>query len=183
MMRYGIPADAKLILTVGRLAREKNLHLALEGVAYLNDPSAHLLIVGDGPSRDDLQRASQRLGIAARTHFTRELPRASLPDIYASADVFVFTSLTETQGLVLIEALASGILVVAVDAPQTREVLGEAGILAEAEPLSVAAALRLALAGDPHAATLGRRVAARYDVTELAGRVLDVYASLLPKAS
>jgi 1,2-diacylglycerol 3-alpha-glucosyltransferase len=177
--RYGVGRDGEMILCVGRLAREKNLDLTLRAFAALEVPRARLVLVGDGPEREHLEHLAAALGIAARTHFTGELPRSMLPDAYASADLFLFTSRTETQGLVLVEALAAGLPIVAVDAPQTRDVLGTSGRFTPPDPLALAAAVAAVLP-DASSGRDGRRSAARrFDRPEAGASVLDLYRELI----
>jgi glycosyltransferase involved in cell wall biosynthesis len=119
------PVDAKILLYVGRLAAEKGLqHLrgALDAL-----PNVHLAIVGDGPYRPELERTFAGSQIV----FMGYLHGDDLSTAYASADGFVFPSTTETLGLVLFEAMASGLPIMAADSPPTREALenGEAGII------------------------------------------------------
>jgi glycosyltransferase involved in cell wall biosynthesis len=179
--RLGVRGDAKMVLSVGRLGREKNLELALETFARLDAASAQLVIVGDGAHREALEREAARLGVAGRTTFARELPREALPDVYASADAFLFTSSSETQGLVLVEALAADVPIVAVDTPATRDVLGGAGWIVEPEARALAAALAAALDGPRLKGRSARteRAVQRFGEEAMAGRVLAVYASLL----
>ncbi len=177
--RLGVAPHERMILSVGRLAREKNLELALAAFARLGDFSARLVVVGDGPERESLERLAMRLGIAGRTTFAREFARESLPDAYRSADALIFTSRSETQGLVLVEALASGLPIVAVDAPQTRDVLGGAGIVAPADPVALAEALRAALGRPAGAGEVPPHVIERFAEGATAERVLAVYADLL----
>ncbi|MBD5606671.1 MAG: glycosyltransferase [Candidatus Eremiobacteraeota bacterium] len=180
--RFGIARDEKMIVTVGRLGREKNVELALEAFASLADVRATFVIVGDGPHRESLERSAQQLGVADRTVFAREFPREALPDAYASSDAFVFASASETQGLVLVEALAAGASIVAVDTPQTRDVLGGAGRIARADATSIAEALRAVLAG-PSNADAAKSVARRFERRDLGERVIDLYRSLIPAAA
>lgn len=106
-------------LYVGRLAEEKGLH-RLEALA-LSAEDIQLKLVGDGPARRQLmQRFADSTVI-----FAGELFGEELADAYADADVFVFPSTTETLGLVLLEALASGLPVIAPDTPVSREILGD----------------------------------------------------------
>jgi glycosyltransferase involved in cell wall biosynthesis len=117
--------NQKLLLYVGRLAKEKgieNLRPCLERL-----PDVHLAIVGDGPYRTTLESIFE----GTNTVFTGYLFGEDLAQAYASADGFVFTSTTETLGLVLYEAMASGLPVMAADSPATREVLehGKAGFM------------------------------------------------------
>jgi len=123
----GLGPGDRMVLSVGRLAREKNVELALEAFARLADRAARLVLIGDGPERLALERVAAGLGIGRQTIFAGEFVRDALPDIYASSDALLFTSSSETQGLVLVEALAAGAAIVAVDTPATRDVLGESG--------------------------------------------------------
>ncbi len=178
--RCGVAPHERFVLSVGRLGREKNLDLALESFAYLDDPLARFVIVGEGTHRAALERASDRLGIAARVRFVGEFARADLPDVYASADAFLFTSRSETQGLVLVEALASGIPIVAVETPQTAEVLGTSSPLVASDAREIAAALRTALLqGAVGREARGRSTAERFDSARLGSAVIALYDSLL----
>jgi len=177
--RYGVGSDGEMILCVGRLAREKNLDLTLQTFAALDAPRARLVMVGDGPEREHLEHLAAKLGISGRTHFTGELPRSMLPDAYASADLFLFTSSTETQGLVLVEALAAGLPIVAVDAPQTRDVLGQDGRLAPADPRALSAAVAAVLPEATAGRDARRAAARRYDRPAAGASVLELYRELL----
>jgi glycosyltransferase involved in cell wall biosynthesis len=181
--RLGVGAAEKMVLSVGRLGREKNIELAIEAFSHLDDPSARLVIVGDGPHRETLERFAARSGAAARITFAREFSRAELPDVYACADALLFTSSSETQGLVLVEALAAGVAVIAVDTPQTREVLGGAGYVVESDAHAIAATLERVLR---FGAFEGRRraaVAGRYDATLLGDRTIALYRSLIESSA
>ncbi|MDQ2909042.1 MAG: glycosyltransferase, partial [Candidatus Eremiobacteraeota bacterium] len=139
--RLGVAPHERMVLAVGRLEREKNFELALETFARAGISEARLVLVGDGTHRAALERFAAQAGIAASVTFAREFARDDLPDAYASADAFLFTSRSETQGLVLVEALAAGVPIVALDTPQTRDVLGGAGTLVEGNAAACAAAL------------------------------------------
>ncbi len=178
--RFGIGPGEKMILTVGRLGREKNVESALAAFAQLGDSRARFVIVGDGPHRASLERSAERFGVASRTVFAGEFSRDALPDVYASADAFVFASRSETQGLVLAEALAAGTPIVAIDTAQTRDVLGSASRIVADDPAAVAAGLRDALDGRAAPAPSTAAVALRFDRDVLGARVIDLYRSLLP---
>ncbi|HEX5117564.1 MAG TPA: glycosyltransferase family 1 protein [Pseudonocardiaceae bacterium] len=111
------PGRPPVALYVGRLAAEKGLDLL--GSLAVPDRGVRLVLVGDGPARSEL---TERFGVHTVT-FTGLLHGAALADAYRSADAFVFPSTTETLGLVMIEALASGLPVIAVDSPASREIL------------------------------------------------------------
>ena len=178
--RLGVPAGGTMLLSVGRLGREKNVELTLDAFARLDAAGARLVLVGDGLHREALERRAERLGIAARTTFAGEFPRESLPAVYRSADVFVSTSTSETQGLVLVEALAAGLPVVAVDTPQTRDVLGNAARIVRPDAVEFAAGLRAVLDGARPEAVAAERVARRFERHLLGEHVIDLYRSLLP---
>jgi len=177
--RLGVGRDRKMVLSVGRLGREKNIELAIEAFARLRDPGATFVIVGDGPHREALERHAQRAGVANTITFAREFGRADLPDVYASSDALLFTSSSETQGLVLVEALAAGVPIVAVDTPQTRDVLGGSCTLASGDAPSIAFALRRAFATGPLEQRRRVAVARRYDATMLGDRTIALYRSLI----
>ena len=171
-----------VLLSVGRLGKEKNLEFLLEafGVVASAAPHARLIIVGDGTHRGELERRVAASVHAGQITFTGALEQSQLGTYYRNADALVFTSLTETQGLVLVEALAHGLPVVAVDCPVTREcVLGDAGVLVP-EQTDVFARAALDLIAEPPEQGAQRTAAARaaaapYSVDALAGRLEQLY--------
>ena len=169
---------ARLVLLVSRLAREKNIDLAISALAGLGDPGVHLILAGDGPERAALADAARSVGVEDRVHFLGHVPREQLPDLYASCDAFVFPSFTETQGLVLAEALVSSLPVVAVDTPQSRDVLEGHGILVSARPDAVARGLRetLSIPREQSAAHLALK---RFSLRLQADRTIEIYQGLL----
>ena len=105
----GIPAENRILVSVGRLAEEKNLAELLELRAGLGDAPVTLLIVGDGPDRERLEGVAAGLGLTApAVIFAGMVPPAQVPDWYQLGDLFVSASTSETQGLTYIEALAAG---------------------------------------------------------------------------
>lgn len=123
--RYDLPPAAKILTYIGRLAREKNLDFLLEVFAAVaaQRPDSYLFFIGDGPERKDLAGRARQLGLAGRVVFTGYQPRTELPDFLAASQLFLFASKTETQGLVVLEALAAGVPVVAVAAMGVEDVL------------------------------------------------------------
>jgi Glycosyltransferase len=111
------PPGTRRLLTVGRLAREKRFDLVLDTLADL--PGAHLVILGEGPERTHLEDHAQRLGVAEHVTFVGVRPWTEIGAYYRLAELFVFASDTETQGLVLQEAQLMGVPVVAVGARGT----------------------------------------------------------------
>ncbi len=132
---WGASDEAPVLLYVGRLAAEKNVELALAAHRRLQErlPEARLVVVGDGPLRARLQSAHPEV------HFAGVQRDQALARHYASADVFLFPSLTDTFGNVTLEALASGLSVVAFDTAAAAEHVreGVSGWLAPVEPSRV----------------------------------------------
>ncbi len=185
---WGVPGTGLVVLSVGRLAPEKNLALTLRAYKLMRElqPRLRLVLVGDGPERARLERenpdvifAGMRIGDDLAAH-------------YASADVFLFPSVTETYGNVTVEAMASGLAVVAYDYAAAQQHIrhGENGILAPfgaAEDYAQAAAA-LANAG-PRVRALGERARATtekldwsYIVAEFEQALLRLTMEIFPHA-
>ncbi|MFG0331806.1 MAG: glycosyltransferase [Maioricimonas sp. JB049] len=123
--RLGIPDGAFVAGHLGRLSPEKNCpFLAAAVFTFLQrHPLARFLLVGDGPSREVFEDAAERFGCSDRLHLTGMLDGEDVVEAYHAMDVFAFASHSETQGMVLAEALASGLPVVAVDASGVRDIV------------------------------------------------------------
>jgi 1,2-diacylglycerol 3-alpha-glucosyltransferase len=121
----GLPDKAFVVGHVGRLAPEKNLDFLVEAISrfLVLHTNAHFLVVGDGPMRQRLKQLFADRGLAERVHLPGAIEGDRLADMYAAMDVFVFSSHSETQGLVLAEAMAAGVPVIALDAFGAREVV------------------------------------------------------------
>lgn len=123
--REGIPLDGFVIGHVGRLVREKNLEFLARCMArcLIKQPTAHALVIGTGPMEARMRQVFDDHGVADRLHMLGVLRRSALADAYHAMDVFAFSSRSETQGIVLIEAMAAGRPVVALDGPGVRDVV------------------------------------------------------------
>jgi 1,2-diacylglycerol 3-alpha-glucosyltransferase len=123
----GIPLDAHVVGHLGRLAPEKNLgFLAVAVTRFLvRHPHAYFLIVGRGPSEVEIESISEAAGVRDRLVLAGELSGRRVYDAYDAMDLFVFASHTETQGMVLAEAMAAGKAVIALNAPGAREVISD----------------------------------------------------------
>ena len=145
--KWGATGDSPVVLYVGRLAPEKNLPLALAAfdAARRNVPGARLVVVGDGPERSALQRRHPEV------HFAGARTGEDLAAHFASADVFLFPSQTETFGNVTLEAMASGLAVVAYDYAAAQQHLRHeiSGLLAPFGDSAAFIALAAALVGAP----------------------------------
>ncbi len=127
--KHGILSTRPLALFVGRVAHEKNIGFLLEALLHAREmrPDILLVIAGEGPATADLKAQVKALRLQDSVQFIGYLDRAQeLPDCYAAADVFVFASRTETQGLVLLEAMAAGLPVIALSEMGTTDILAPA---------------------------------------------------------
>lgn len=113
--RYGLSAGRPLILSVGRLSPEKRLDVLLDAAARC-DVDAQLAVAGAGPDEARLRARARRLGLAGQVRFLGFVPGSDLPGLYRLADVFAIASEAELQSLTTMEAMATGLPVVAVDA-------------------------------------------------------------------
>lgn len=184
--RHGLSPRRPLALFVGRVAHEKNIGFLLEALlaARQRCPDVQLLIAGEGPAMPALKERVGALGLHGAVHFVGYLDRSrELPDCYAAADVFVFASRTETQGLVLLEAMAAGLPVIALAAMGTVDILapGRGGIAAPDDSQGFGELL-----GDTlNSPAVWRRLreeapayAAEWSDTAMADRLAALYASL-----
>jgi glycosyltransferase involved in cell wall biosynthesis len=174
--------DDKVLISVGRLAKEKNWYLLLEAAAQVMRavPNTRLVILGDGEERDSLQKQAQELGITEQVELPGSVPFAEVPKHLFAADLFCFASVTETQGLVTLEAMAANLPVVAVIGSGTSDVIAHEveGLLTDNNVPSLAQAIIRALQDDDlrqSLRTAARAKASTYDMKRQAQRVTDVY--------
>jgi 1,2-diacylglycerol 3-alpha-glucosyltransferase len=125
--KFKLPAAAFVVGHVGRLAPEKNLEYLAESVALFikRTPQSRFLVVGGGPSEEKLREVFARHDVSDQLILAGKHTGSALADAYCAMDVFVFASFSETQGMVLAEAMAAGLPVVALDASGVREVMRE----------------------------------------------------------
>lgn len=134
---YGIAEDAPLLLTLSRLAFEKDIDRMVASFPAIKAKvsKVKLLIVGDGPAKESLQDQVKELGLTEDIIFTGEVDNTQVSEFYHAADLFVSTSVSESQGLTYIEALAAGTKVVSSKSPYTAELLSDRAIGANFETL------------------------------------------------
>ncbi len=179
--RFNIPPDVPLVITVGRLAPEKRFDILLAAFAEAARATpARLLVVGGGPEAKELRAVTAHLGLASQVVFSGPLEHERVLDCYAAADLFAFASATETQGLVVVEAMAAGLPVAAVRAGGVAEVVGdgETGLLAESDVHALASVIRRLLDDAVlrrRLAHQGRAAARAYAIDELTNRLVRLY--------
>jgi glycogen synthase len=169
------------VLFVGRLAPQKGVRVLVAAAGLLEDESAQVLLVGDGPERPALEREAERLGVGGRLHFVGFLAHERLPAVMSHADLLVLPSLYEELGTVLLEAMQAGLPIVASKTGGIPDVIedGVNGMLVPpGDPEAIALAIDRLLANRDLARQLseGAQEGGKdYDWEVLAGRVLRVY--------
>lgn len=185
--RLGIPERAFVVGHVGRLAPEKNLGFLTEAVARFlqRRDDACFLLVGAGPTGRDIRAQLEEVGLAERLIATGVLQQPALAAAYRAMDVFAFASRTETQGMVLCEAMAAGVPVVALEATGADELVVDernGRLLRREGGERYAAALAWVADLDPEARrAIGEaagRSARAFDIAVLARQTLDLYRAL-----
>ncbi len=186
--RYGIAADEVVFGFIGRMAKEKNLETLLRAFSKVQAELGHtrLMLVGPGPYLEELQRLATRLPGGDKVIFTGPVPYEQVPDYFTALDVFVMTSTTEVQPLVLPEAMAAGTCLVAADAIGPRDVLKHevTGLLCKPEEGAfVEAMLRVARQPDLRArlGAAAKAEAANYALPKATERLLAVYRKVLER--
>jgi len=113
--KLNLPLQSKILLFVGRIEIEKNPSFLIQTLPRIlkSRKDAVLLIIGEGSFRNALQKQVQKMNIEKSVIFTGKIPHSKIPFYYQSSDIFVFSSLTETQGIILLEAAACGLPIVA----------------------------------------------------------------------
>jgi glycosyltransferase involved in cell wall biosynthesis len=124
--RLGLPERGPIVLMVSALIASKNVAEGVKAVSKI--PNASLVVAGDGPIRDEIFKLAAEL-LPGRFHQIT-LPAADMPALYRSADAFMHLSVDESFGNVFVEALATGLPIIAYDIPRTRWIIGDAGFFA-----------------------------------------------------
>jgi 1,2-diacylglycerol 3-alpha-glucosyltransferase len=186
--RLGLCGDERLAGYVGRVGPEKNLAWLCGAAAQwcAGDAAARFAVVGPsdayGPA---LRKVFEDAGLADRLLLPGSFTGADLADVYAALDIFTFASLSDTQGIVLAEAMAAGLPIAALDAPGAREAVADGSngrlLRTDCERADFARALTDLFADDGRRRAMSaaaKRRAPAYDRTLTARRMLDLYESL-----
>ena len=184
--RFGIPDGVPVIAFSGRIAREKSVDVLLEAFCLISQrfPEARLLLIGGGPWQQHCQRLAESLGVAERTVFTGYLPRTQVFDCLAESSVFAFPSLTDTQGVVVLEAMALGCPPVAVTSGAVEDVIvhEENGLMVEPSAEGLAEGVTRVLGSDEFRRGLAGGAQARaeeFSSGRMAARLSQLYETLL----
>ncbi|MGR9106455.1 MAG: glycosyltransferase [Gammaproteobacteria bacterium] len=181
---YGIPRESFVVGHVGRMATEKNLEFLARGVGQFlqGNRKAYFVLVGEGPMTLEIRHVMEEMNVAERFCPTGLLEQEELSSAYKAMDAFAFSSHTETQGMVLAEAMAAGVPVVALDASGVREVVRDGvngRLLVDADLHQFAAALDWVAALSPEQKALiqeGVEATSRqFDIARTANKALELY--------
>lgn len=186
---FGFSTDHVIFIYLGRLASEKNLSLLLRafyGIAMTYD-HVRLLIVGDGPDRDNLESLVKHMDMSHKVFFTGMVDYQSVPYYLASSDVFVTPSRTETFGMSTVEAMATGLPVIGIDAPGTTDLIeeGVSGLIANDDLAVLAAKLGLLATNPDLRKKLGQgafQASKKYDIQNTTEILLQNYHRLVEAA-
>lgn len=190
--RYAIHPDQPVLVFVGRVAFEKNIEFLLRVTQELKrttHPDIVLIVAGEGPAKESLQRLGNHLGLVANVRFVDYLKRGvELSSCYQAGDIFVFASRTETQGLVLLEAMSLGVPVVSTAVMGTRDILlAERGALVANEDIVHFAAQVRRLLDDTdlrrRLGEEGRIYAKEWTARKTAQALLDFYQEVSQRLS
>ena len=171
--RFGLP-EGPIVLMVSALMRGKNVDQGIAAVAKV--PNATLVVAGDGPLRDDIFRLADELLPGRFRQLT--VPSAEMPDLYRSADAFMHLSTSESFGNVFVEAMASGLPIVAYDTPRTRWIIGDDACFPESKETDDVAAAIVRAMGKSGTADL-RNKAEEFGWSAIAARYEDFFRQLL----
>lgn len=183
---FGVAPHRKILLYTGRVAQEKNLTTLLEAASlvFKSDPETEFWIVGDGPASTDLKSLARAMGVGDRLRFWGFVPRKDLDRFYAAADMFLFASTTETQGLVILEAMSYGLPVIVVQGGGASASVdnGRNGFIVPNDPAEIAdRAVKLLKDNALYKSVSSHAVelAMSMTVNAMADRVLKVYEGVL----
>jgi len=191
-MSHGIPLTQPMLLFVGRVAHEKNIGFLLEMHVKLirNHPDTLLVITGEGPAEESIKHSIEKLGITNKVRMIGYLDRShELIACYKAADIFVFASKSETQGLVLLEAMAQGTAVVAIAELGTKSILieGEGVLIAKDDINDFADKVSVLLSDAPKRQMIGEKgrqyAQEKWGAGVLAKKVAKFYKSTVNQKS
>lgn len=176
--QLGLPEGSPIVLMVSALIASKNVAQGIAAVAEI--PGAVLVVAGDGPLREKLATmAAKRL---LDRFIQRTFASEQMPDVYRSADAFLHLSTTESFGNVYVEAMATGLPVIAYDQPRTRWIVGPDAFYADpGNPDGLVDAVRAGLAAGPGARDAMRRRASEFGWPAIARQYAGFLASLIPE--
>jgi 1,2-diacylglycerol 3-alpha-glucosyltransferase len=187
--KFGIDNEDVVLIYVGRLGPEKNLPFLLRsfaGTSHAYD-KVRLVLVGDGPERDNLQDRVKTMGIQKKVVFTGMVPYQSLPGYLHMADAFVTASVTEVHPLSVIEAMAAGLPILGIDSPGVGDTIldGVTGLISS-DDLATFTAQMVRLASQPdlrkEMGQHARQESEKYSIESTSMMMVDLYEKTIMEA-
>ena len=177
--------DSPMVLHVGRVAKEKNLEAIIQGFPSVlkRQPNAKLVVAGDGPARGACEMLVKSKGLGDNVIFAGFVPDDELPGYYSAADAFVIASKFETQGIVVMEAMASGLPVAGINFRAIPEMIrdGENGYLFDETPEGCAEAICRALDSPSSVKAKAVETAGRFEQGACTELLVDTYEELIKR--
>ncbi len=166
----------KVVIHVGRLSHEKNIGLIIDAMRHMDDQTM-LVLVGGGPAEEKLRKKVRTMGLSKKVVFAGYIPSEELSLYYAAADASVIASKFETQGLVVIEAMACGLPVAAINYRALKEAVedGVNGRLFEDDPRSCAEAIMDCINADEKVRKNARETAEKHSIDANTDRLIELY--------
>lgn len=185
--KYKIPQNKPIVLYVGRVDPEKSLDVLTEAFVKVHQKvtDAHFVVVGDGTARQKLETIIKKAGLTKNAHFLGRVVGNDLPQLYRTGTVFAITSKTETQSIVLMEAMASGLPCVAVKAGAVHELVknNKNGFLCEPDDVNgVARSIEKILMNKNTREKMSEESvarAAKHDISHTLTRMEEIYQIVL----
>ncbi len=185
---FGFPADGIVFCYLGRVGPEKNLDVLIDAFIQVAEaePLACLLVLGDGPGRQEAQDRISEHDLCDRAHFAGKTPYAIVPDYLAAADIFFTASVSEVHPLVIMEGMAAGLPAIGIQSPGVGDIIrdGVTGILTGGSVDEFAAAmLQLAQNAEERERMAAAAIeeAEHYDIRIMADKMLGLYTKLLDR--
>jgi glycosyltransferase involved in cell wall biosynthesis len=188
MRKYKIPTDKPIVTYLGRVDAEKHISILIDAFArVLKKVDAHMLVVGKGTETANLQEQARNLGVYDKCTFTGCVPDEEVPEMHKVGTVFCMASPVELQSLVLLEAMASGKPIVAVDAGPLKELCqdGRNGILCETDNDKQIADAIIRILSDPALCeSMGKeslKIAETHDLQKTLERYEQIYKQVISR--
>ena len=181
--RYNLGPEQKLLLYAGRISKEKNLGFLIKSFRLIlnKKPNIYLILVGRSAKKSYLINLIKKLHLETKIFLVGH--SNAVQNYYGAADLFVFSSVSETQGLVLVEAMAAGTPVVAIDSPGVRDIVnGKNGFMVQHSIREFSEKVIKVLDDDKLREKMSknaRKTAANYSISKMSRKMLQVYKSIL----
>jgi len=177
--KYGLPLQKTCLLCVSRIGKEKNLKLLVDSMKYL--PEKYVLVIaGMGPYMGELKNLVKKKNLENRVFLIGKVVYSKINEVYCLGDIFVFPSLTETQGLVFLEASYFGLPTVAVESAVNREwVRGEFGIVSKNIPKDFATAILKASKNKSQLGKKAKQFAASFTIDKTTKELINIYQNTI----